>query len=75
MNRYKVRIRKLEGVSVRPEAKKLDGLIFMFTRGWSIEDEDSSIYVGDIAMIPADSSYPLDAPTWISLNDLELVES
>lgn len=58
------------GWKVRPEALQLQGKTFVFRYGWEITKEDSSIYVGETAMIPADGNYPADAPAWIASGDL-----
>jgi len=55
---------------VKTEALQLDGNVYIFREGWVMCKEDTSIYVGEVAMIPQDSSYPLNAPYWISSGDL-----
>ncbi len=67
--RYKVKIRK-DLSEVRYNAEQLDGHEFEFREGWVIEKEDSSIYVGEMAMIPRDDTYPISAPLWIASGDL-----
>lgn len=69
--KYKVRIRR-KLAPVKPDANKIDGKTFLFTKGWDIED-DHPLYAGEMAMITADDSYPIDAPGWIASGDLEEV--
>ena len=70
---YKIKIRRDIG-DVRPGVEVVNGKVFRFRFGWEISEEDSSIYVGESAMIPDDSSYPFkEAPHWISSGDLVLV--
>ena len=70
IKKYKVNIRHIDGVEIRPEAMPIDGQVFSFNEGWVIEEEDSPLYVGETAMIPIDPSYPDEAPTWIASGDL-----
>lgn len=70
IHKYKVNLRKGKKWVIKKNAKQIDGKIFSFVEGWKI---DRGIYKGDMAMIPADNNYPLDAPGWIALKDLELV--
>ncbi len=65
----KVNIRMDLG-KVRPEASQIDGNVYYFSFGWIIEESDSSLYVGESAMIPRDPNYPEDAPNWIASGDL-----
>ena len=69
---YKVLIRR-DIPNVRENAEAIDGKTFYFVHGWHIEEEDSSIYAGEIAMLPVDDNYPDDAPPWLSSGDLEKV--
>jgi hypothetical protein len=73
----KVQIRRDSGLKVRPEAEQIDGKCFDFIEGWYISEEDSSIYVGETAMIPRhlNTDYPYSAPDWIASGDLVLMES
>jgi hypothetical protein len=65
-----VKLRRDDNFQVKPEAEQLDGKTFAFSSGWDITEDDSGIYVGEIAMIPRDESYPTDAPLWIASGDL-----
>ena len=65
-----VKIRRTAGLVVKPEAEAVDGKTFAFQTGWDISSEDSSIYVGETAMIPWGGNYPVDAPAWIASGDL-----
>lgn len=67
--RYRVHIRSDIG-DIREEARQLDGQIYTFVRGWKIHASDSSLYVGETAMIPQDDTYPPNAPPWIASGDL-----
>ena len=70
---YRVRIRR-SLAKVRPEAEHLDGRCFHFYPGWVMTDEDTSIYVGETAMLFADPRELAgldDAPAWIASGDLE----
>ena len=63
---------------IRPEALELDGKVFNFREGWNITELDSSIYVGEIAMIPTEPNYFFaypNAPAWIASGDLEGISS
>lgn len=68
--KYRVKIRRTEGLEVRPEAEQIDGKVFNFIHGWVIEDRKQ--YHGEIAWIPRDPNYPDDGPTWIASGDLEV---
>jgi hypothetical protein len=68
--RFTVRIRRELG-EVRPEAEQLEGRVFVFRRGWTIDAEDREEYAGEAAMIAYDPTYPKDAPGWIASGDLE----
>lgn len=75
MNEYKlytVKIRRGEDWKVRSDLNidAVDGKQFLFRPGWDITREDSSIYVGEVAMIPYPDNYPHDAPGWIASGDL-----
>ncbi len=72
----KIKIRK-NLAKIRPEALELDGKVFNFMEGWNITESDSSIYVGEIAMIPTELNYFFaypNAPAWIASGDLEEME-
>lgn len=69
-----VKIRRTSGLVVKPEAEQIDGKTYSFMNGWEISTEDSSIYAGEIAMIPCGEDYPDDAPSWVSSGDLMLAE-
>jgi hypothetical protein len=56
---------------IKPEAAKIDGMVFNFMKAFDITEDDSKpFYVGEQAMMAVDPSYPLDAPTWIASGDL-----
>ena len=60
---------------VKPEARQLDGKVFDFVRGWEITEEDSCMYVGEVAMLPTYiDDYPISAPAWIASGDLVLLK-
>ena len=65
-----VKIRRTENLVVKPEAEAIDQKTYKFIEGWKISKEDSSIYVGEVAMIPHDENYPIEGPVWISSGDL-----
>ena len=70
--RFKVKIRR--GLAkVKPEANQVDGCVFNFIEGWVMDAEDTSIYIGERAMIPRDNNYPITAPSWIASGDLEAI--
>jgi hypothetical protein len=71
---YKVNLRRGKNWKVKPVAEQIDGKIFNFREGWTIEKDDSSIYIGEIAMLPDDKNYPHSAPHWIASGDLKLSE-
>ncbi len=48
----------------------IDGKVYNFDLGWVIEESDSSLYVGESAMLPRDFDYPDEAPPWIASGDL-----
>jgi hypothetical protein len=64
---FTVKVRRGEGLSVKPEAEQIDGKTYRFIRGWII---DHGMYLGEIAWCPQDKNYPLDAPAWIASGDL-----
>jgi hypothetical protein len=64
----KVQIRKDFGLPVRSEAEVVDGQMFNFVEGWIIDNAPH--YKGEIAMIPRDETYPIEAPAWIASGDL-----
>lgn len=70
---YRVKIRRTLA-QVKPEAEQLDGKMFIFRDGWKIDEGDSSLYVGEVALVPNDFEWPEDAPTWIASGDLEEVK-
>lgn len=69
MTRFKVKIRRDFSRAIKPEAEQVDGKIFWFVYGWSIDDEDP--YPGEVAWCPRDETYPKDAPLWLASGDLE----
>ncbi len=70
--KFKVKLRRGAGWDVKPTAEQLDGRVYLFTTGFVIDD--SSIYEGEMAFIPADENYPKDAPVWIASGDLQAVK-
>ena len=68
MQKMKVKLRK--DWQIKSEAQQLEGKVFEFIEAWDITDDDSSIYVGEKAMMPVDPSYPANAPSWIASGDL-----
>jgi len=66
---------------IKPEAKELEGITYIFREGWVIDSEDikkfgvPEFYLGEIAMVPNDFEYPADAPVWIASGDLTKVEN
>ncbi len=70
-------IRRGEGWSVMPSAELVDGNRYTFRFAWVIEEDDSTIYVGETAWAPhptpisgTDNEWPIDAPLWIASGDL-----
>lgn len=71
-----VRIRRGDGWSVKPEADLIDGRTHVFTRGWVMTEDDTSIYVGETAWLPEPAGWPVGAPVgWIACGDLEFAPS
>jgi len=66
---YKVSIRR-NLAEVKPEAAEINGNIYKFTEGWVMDKEDTSLYVGETAMLPDDEAYPYDKLGWIARGDL-----
>lgn len=66
-----VKIRRSNGLEVKPEAEQLDGKTYNFTEGWVMNDDDP--YPTELAMIPRDKNYPDEAPIWIASGDLTTV--
>ena len=64
----KVNIRRGER-TVKPEAEQIDGKVYNFRHGWIMDNDDP--YPGEVAWIPDDGEYPIDAPSWIASGDLE----
>lgn len=73
LRRYRVRVRR-DLAELRPCAEQLDGRVFSFIEGWVMGEADTSIYVGETAMVPQDPNYPVGAPTWIASGDLEAAD-
>jgi hypothetical protein len=71
--RFRVKLRRGGDWEVKENAELIDGQIFEFVTGWVIEEDDSTLYAGEMAWIPIDASYPKDAPSWIASGDLEEV--
>jgi hypothetical protein len=66
---YLVKIRRELG-QVKPEAEQIDGKVFVFREGWIMGEGDTSLYVGELAMVPNDFDWPADAPAWVAMGDL-----
>ncbi len=59
---------------IKPEAEQLDGKIFDFQQGWVMDAADTSIYIGETAMIPTrGQDWPENAPSWIASGDMQLM--
>ena len=71
--KYKVKIRRT--AKVKPGTECIDGKVYDFGIGWEIEEDDSSLFVGEYAMISRDSNYPEEAPVWVASGDLEEIDS
>jgi len=69
--KYRVKIRRDIGGVVKPNAEKIDGMVFNFRKLWDMDEKDP--YPGEVAMMADDETYPDYAPTWISSGDLEAV--
>ncbi len=67
IKRFKVAIRR-DLRAVRPNAEQLEGKTYVFTYGWVMDKNDP--YPGEIAYLPHDPSYPVDAPCWVASGDL-----
>ena len=67
---FTVKLRRHNGLEVKPECEAIDGKTYFFRYGWKI-DQDDSRYPEEIAWIPDDSRYPKSAPAWIASGDLE----
>lgn len=67
--RATVKLRRGAGWKLKAGSEQLDGMEGEFTAGWHMTSEDTSIYVGEWAMIPLD--WPPDGPGWIASGDLE----
>lgn len=50
-------------------AEDIEGKVYSFAFGWVLEDNHSK-YPGEVAWLPRDPAYPLDAPTWLAGGDL-----
>jgi hypothetical protein len=69
--RYRVAIRRDINMDVKPEAEQIDGNIYLFKKGWVMDEDDK--YPEEEALIPTDANWPADAPGWIASGDLEIV--
>lgn len=67
---YTVKLRRSDDMKVKPWAEQIDGKTYYFTAADEIGREDSSIYAGEVRMIPNDDAYPSDAPVWVASGDL-----
>ena len=72
--KFRVKVRR-DLAGIRPEAKTINGKVYCFDFGWVIEESDSSLYVGEFAMIPRDFEYPKTAPHWIASGDLKEIRA
>ena len=68
MKQLKVQLRN--DWQTKPEALQLEGKVFAFKEMYELTEDDTSLYVGETAMMPVDPAYPADAPTWIASGDL-----
>jgi len=68
--KYRVEIRRSDKYRVKPEAEQIDGRVFEFVEGWKMDESDTSIYIGEMAMLPLDDDYPIEAPIWVARGDL-----
>ncbi len=71
--KYKVKIRRGPGWEVKPDAELIDGKVFEFTNGWVMDEKDTSIYIGETAMLPHDDTWPYCEIGWLASGDLEEV--
>jgi len=67
--KYKVKIRR-DLAKVKPEAELIDGQIYNFIEGWVMDECDTSLYIGEVAMLPRDVNHPRFAPVWVARGDL-----
>lgn len=67
----KIAIRRGKEWEVKPEAEVIDGMEFNFSEGWEIED---GMYEGETAMIPDDTRWKPEYPSWIASGDLQKVK-
>jgi len=70
MQTQKMKVQMRKDWKIRPEAMQLEGKVFSFVQMWDITEDDSTIYVGEKAMMPVDPAYPIEAPAWIASGDL-----
>lgn len=69
--KLKINLRCGEGWEVKPEAEELDGKIYEFREGWTIEEGDSSLYVGEKAMLfEIKEGEPRPKIGWVASGDL-----
>ena len=71
--KYRVKLRRDLGLAIRPECEQVDGKVFWFYEGYTIDDIGRGQYWGEKAMVQNDTEYPEDAPFWIASGDLEPV--
>jgi hypothetical protein len=62
-----VRLRRGDGFVVKPEAESSDGVSAEFFAAWLMTDDDTSLYVGEWAMIPIGDAIPQG---WVASGDL-----
>ena len=73
--RYKARIkyRRGDGWDLKPIVEEHDGKIINTLALWEIEPDDSSIYVGEIAMQVPDEIGRKTMILWMASGDLEIL--
>ena len=71
--KYRVELRR-NFAEIKENAKQIDGKTYNFVEGWVMNNEDTSLYIGEMAMVPRDENYPMNAPDWIASGDLVEVQ-
>lgn len=68
----RVRHRRGEGWSVRPECESMDGKTIPVSYGWGISEEDRATYAGETAWLlsTADMKASPKWPVWMASGDL-----
>jgi hypothetical protein len=70
MNTQQMKVQLRNDWKIKPEALQINGKVFKFIPMHELTEDDTSIYVGETAMMAVDPSYPDDAPSWIASGDL-----